>query len=91
MTLAATTGNMEGFLCQARQNKDDGNTKVGMLSASSGMTMKEPCGSVRNLRLLKPLIGLGISIKNDTIQFVWSTGIIEGTAGQIIDFRCYLS
>ena len=63
MTLAATTGNMEGFLCQARQNKDDENTKVGMLSASSGMTMKEPCGSVRNLRLLKPLIGLGISIK----------------------------
>ena len=46
VTLAATSGNFRGFLCQARTNVTSYSSTVGTLAQTGSVTMKQNCGTV---------------------------------------------
>ena len=49
VSLAATTANFTGFLCQARTDTNNYDTTVGTLAASGSVMMTENCGTVKTL------------------------------------------
>ena len=42
-------GTFKGFLCQARTDAADANTKVGTLTATGSVIMNQNCGAVSNI------------------------------------------
>ena len=60
VTVAATSGNFKGFLCEARTDPNTYSTVVGTMAAVAGSSVpsSEPCGTVKLIRIYGSPIGI---------------------------------
>ena len=61
VTISASSGKLQGFLCQARTDINDNTTVVGALTAAGTYPMKDICGTVRHFQ--------NCSLHENTIYF----------------------